>query len=94
MQIQRTETETKGRYEHEGGAYLTYSVAGKSLIVIDHTEVPEALKGQGAGRALVARAVDDARTEGRTIVPLCPFALSQFRRNPDWRDVWNGAPKS
>ncbi|WP_172292637.1 GNAT family N-acetyltransferase [Pseudoruegeria sp. HB172150] len=94
MQIDREEGETKGEYTAEGGAYMTYSVAGPSMIIIDHTEVPESLKGQGVGLALVSRAVEDARKEGRTIVPLCPYANAQFRRHKEWRDVWNGAPKS
>ena len=92
MIVQHEEGPTKGRYWSDDGAELTYSVAGKTLIIIDHTEVPEALAGQGVGLALVTRAVDEARAAGRKIVPLCPYAFSQFRRHPDWRDVWNGAP--
>ena len=45
-------------------------------------------------RVQVTRAVEDARAAGRSIVPLCPYALSQFKRHPDWHDVWNGGPKS
>ncbi len=93
MDLHHDEGPTKGRYWTDGGAELTYSVAGPTMIIIDHTEVPQALAGQGVGLALVTRAVDDARAAGRRIVPLCPYALSQFRRHPEWRDVWNGAPK-
>ena len=94
MDFHHEEGPTKGRYWTDTGAELTYSVAGTSMIIIDHTEVPRALAGQGVGLALVTRAVEDARVAGRSIVPLCPYALSQFKRHPDWRDVWNGAPKS
>ncbi len=66
---------------------MTYSRLGAASIIIDHTEVPEALKGRGAGRALVQRGVEDARAEGRKIVPLCPFAKAQIARHPDWQDV-------
>jgi len=88
--IQREQGETKGRciYAADGhGAELTYSRLGAARIVIDHTEVPDAFRGQGVGLALVARAVADARAEGVKITPLCPFAAAQFRRNPDWHDV-------
>jgi predicted GNAT family acetyltransferase len=66
--IRREEGESKGRYVlrldgHE--AVMTYSRLGAASIIIDHTEVPEALKGRGAGRALVQRGVEDARAEGR-----------------------------
>jgi predicted GNAT family acetyltransferase len=88
--IRREEGESKGRYVlrsdgHE--AVMTYSRLGAASIIIDHTEVPEALKGRGAGRALVERGVEDARAEGRKIVPLCPFAKAQIARHPDWQDV-------
>lgn len=90
MQITREETATKGRYTarldgHE--AILTYSRAGPATIIIDHTGVPDALRGRGAGEALVERTVLDARAEGRRIVPLCPFARARIARHPDWQDV-------
>lgn len=89
-EITRTETDTKGRYvlTLEGHvAELTYSRLGKASIIIDHTEVADALRGRGAGVALVERAIMDARAEGRKVVPLCPFAKAQIGRHPDWQDV-------
>ncbi len=88
------EGDTKGRYKvqpDQNGpvAELTYSKAGESLIIIDHTDVPDAYRGTGLGNKLVERAVKDARASGKKIVPLCPFAASQFRQNPDWADVLN-----
>ena len=88
--IEREETETKGRYVirldgHE--AEMTYSRLGESRIIIDHTGVPDALRGRGLGVKLVERGVEDARNEGRKIVPLCPYAKAQFGRRPEWRDV-------
>ncbi len=90
IEITREEGETKGRYvarvdSHE--AEMTYSRLGDTSIIIDHTGVPDALRGQGVGEALVKRGVDDARAEGRTIIPLCPFAKAQIARHPDWQDV-------
>jgi predicted GNAT family acetyltransferase len=68
-------------------AEMTYSRASPTLIIIDHTAVPDALRGRGVGQALVRRAVEDARREQFRIMPLCPFAKSQFDRHPDWADV-------
>src|SRR4029079_11835209 len=65
----------------------TYSRASPTLIIIDHTAVPDALRGRGVGQALVLRAVEDARREGFKIIPLCPFAKAQFDRHADWHDV-------
>ena len=81
---------SKGRWTvtvdgHE--AEMTYSRTSAQLIIIDHTEVPDALRGRGVGQALVLRAVEDARREAFKIIPLCPFANAQFERHPEWRDV-------
>ena len=86
------ETPSKGAYtlSEPGGAIaeLAFSKAGASMIIIEHTDVPDAFRGQGAGRRLLARAVEDARAAGKTIMPLCPFARAEFGKHPDWADVW------
>ena len=90
LTIEREDTGSKGRYVYRAGgreAEMTFSKAGVRQIIIDHTEVPDAFRGQGIGLHLVERAVADARSEGKTIIPLCPFAAAQFRRHPEWADV-------
>ncbi|MBV7394056.1 GNAT family N-acetyltransferase [Mameliella sediminis] len=89
-EIHREENDSKGRYwtvvdGHE--AEMTFSRLGSTQIIIDHTGVPDALRGKGVGVKLVERAVLDARSEGRKIVPLCPFAKAQIARHPEWQDV-------
>ncbi len=85
------ETPSKGRYVYRDGegreAEMTYSKAGAGLMIVDHTEVPDAFRGKGVGLALMAGAVADARAAGKRILPLCPFAAAQFRRHPEWKDV-------
>lgn len=89
--IEREDNETKGRYVVRGmdgaEAEMTFTKLGEQQLIIDHTEVPDAFRGQGVGARLVARAVEDARAAGKTIIPLCPFAAAQFRRHPEWADV-------
>ena len=82
----------RGRYvlRRDGAeAELTYSIASPSLIIADHTGVPDAFRGTGAGRALVERLVSDARAEGARIVSLCPFLNAMRKRHPDWADVFH-----
>ncbi len=91
--IDLEETASKGAYVYraEGAeARMTFSKAGEHLIIIDHTEVPDAFRGQGVGQALVLRGVVEARAAGKKILPLCPFAAAQFRRHPEWADVLTG----
>lgn len=87
MDIHHEQTETKGRYwaEVDGHtAVLTYSRVGRTQIIIDHTGVPDPLRGTGVGSRLVERAVRDAQRDGLGIIPLCPFAKGQIARNPHW----------
>jgi predicted GNAT family acetyltransferase len=68
-------------------AEMTYTTAGDSRIIIDHTTVDDALRGTGAGKELVQAAVQWARAERKKILPLCPFARSVFGKTPAYADV-------
>ncbi|MEM8773016.1 MAG: GNAT family N-acetyltransferase [Pseudomonadota bacterium] len=92
MSIDLEDAETKGRYvaHIEGSSEtgeLTFSKTGSTLIIVDHTEVPDSLRGKGVGLALAKRAVEDARKNKVKIVPLCPFFKATAQRHPDWSDV-------
>lgn len=89
-EIERQDGPSKGRYilvVDGSEAEMTYSKAGETMIIIDHTGVPDALRGRKIGQRLVQRAVEDARRDGITIMPLCPFAKAQIARHPEWQDV-------
>lgn len=90
MNIMREDRPSGGRYVaavegHE--AEITFSRASPKLIIVDHTGVPDALRGRGVGQALALHAIEDARAGGWKIMPLCPFFKAQVERHPDWRDV-------
>jgi predicted GNAT family acetyltransferase len=84
--------------EHKDGAFfiqkdgqqaglLTYTKLGNDRISLDHTEVDDLLKGQGAGKQLVKAAVDFARAKGLKIIPSCPFAAHLFEKETAWQDL-------
>jgi len=91
MQILHTENNGKGKFYIEVNgiqhAYMSYTRSGTNRIIIDHTEVDDILRGQNAGKQLVAKAVEFAREKGIKILPLCPFAKSLFAKMKDWEDV-------
>jgi predicted GNAT family acetyltransferase len=92
FEIAREVNGSKGRYviRKDGAeAELTYSITSPTLVIADHTEVPDTFRGTGAGAALVARIVADARAEGFRIMPLCPFVNAQRRRHPEWADAFS-----
>jgi uncharacterized protein len=83
---------TKGRFVialNGAEAELTWSVTTPTLVIADHTAVPDSFRGSGAGAALVARLVQDARAEGFRIMPLCPFVNAQRKRHPEWADAFS-----
>jgi predicted GNAT family acetyltransferase len=88
--VEREDGASKGRYRlviDGNEAEMTYSRVGKTQIIIDHTEVPDVLRGRKVGEMLVRQAVEDARRDSVVLIPLCPFAKAQFDRHPDWQDV-------
>ena len=91
MDIQHESGETKGAFyiEKDGKrvAEITYSKLGNTQIIIDHTEVSDALKGQDVGRSLVEHAVAHARDNNLKVIPLCPFAKSIIERDESLQDV-------
>jgi uncharacterized protein len=60
-----------------------------TLVIADHTGVPNAFRGTGAGLAMVARLVADARAEGFKVMPLCPFVNAMRQKHPEWADVFS-----
>ena len=88
-------------FEHEPGRFyrlgpdgqllaeVTYqSIADETAYAIDHTFVDPSLRGQGIASQLVKQVVDLARTEGKTIQPLCTFAVHEFETKPEYGDIW------
>jgi uncharacterized protein len=91
MEIKQKDDGKNGMFymELEGKvlAQMTYVWTGAERIIIDHTEVDDALRGQSAGKQLVAKAVEFAREKSLKIIPLCPFAKSVFDKVVENRDV-------
>jgi uncharacterized protein len=91
MEIHQKDKREKGWFYSETEksivAEMAYVWAGRDRIIIDHTEVGEALKGKGARKQSVAKAVDFAREKGITIIHLCPFAKSVFDKVKEFNDI-------
>lgn len=94
MEIQRKETEDKGKFFIEENdrqiALMTYRKSGDDVINIDHTEVDSNLRGEGIGEDLVMEAVKYARENDLKIVATCPFAKKIIDENPEFHDVLAG----
>jgi predicted GNAT family acetyltransferase len=52
-------------------------------LLIKHTEVMPAFEGQGIGGKLVRHLLEDARAQGRGVIPACPYAAAWIKRHPE-----------
>jgi uncharacterized protein len=91
MEIQQEDNGLEGMFfveqDDEQVAELVYSWRNKKTIVIEHTGVQDVLKGKGAGKELVKKAVEFAREKGIKIIPVCSFARSIFAKTKEYEDV-------
>ena len=80
-----TDNAAEGRFELTVDGHLAELVyeAGKGRLVLIHTGVPDELGGRGLGGVLVRAALERARREGLTVVPLCPFARGWLEKHRD-----------
>lgn len=63
--------------------FVDYDPIGSASILIKHTEVRPDLEGQGLGSQLLERVLAHIREQGKTVVPICPYALAYIRRHPE-----------
>ena len=95
MLIQQKQEGSKGSfYVEENGiilAEMTWSMTSTNLMIIDHTEVSDTLRGKNVGYQLVHTAVEYAHANHIKILPLCPFAKSVFdKKGAEFADVLRG----
>jgi predicted GNAT family acetyltransferase len=70
-------------------AEMAVAIIGGNLTVY-HTEVSEALRGQGVAQKLLNTMVEYARKNNLKVVALCPYVHKQFQRHPEqYADIWN-----
>ena len=83
--------------ETEEGAYVVAvggQRAGKAEYlmregrhVFVHTEVDDRHAGSGLAAQLIRFALDDVRSRGGKVVPICPYVSAYIRRHPEYEDL-------
>lgn len=88
-EIDVTDNPSKKRFEANVDGYLavTNYIRNSSSITFTHTEVPEELRGRGIGNHLAHAALEAARAEGLSVVPLCPFVSAYIKRHPEYQSL-------
>ncbi len=91
MTVQHKSSGSKGLFyielEDEVAAEMVYTLPGENVMLIEHTEVSEALRGRNVGIELVHAAVEYARHHGMKIIATCSFAGKVLSKKPEWQDV-------
>jgi uncharacterized protein len=76
------------RYEiHVDGesyGFADYRVEG-DVVVLPHTVVDPARRGQGLAAILIRHALDDIVASGRTVIPACSYVAAYIERHPEYR---------
>lgn len=62
-------------------------------LIIEHTEVSDVLRGQGAGAQLIHHAAMQARENGWKLDVWCPYAKHYFLKHPEFQDVLTEGPE-
>lgn len=91
LEVTRVITAAKGAYyaEVDGTdtkAELTW-VERDGVRNANHTFTPPEARGKGIAFKLVEALIADARAQGFTINPTCPYVAAQFDKHPDWADL-------
>ncbi|HJR39516.1 MAG TPA: GNAT family N-acetyltransferase [Nocardioidaceae bacterium] len=97
MDLQIVDAPERQRFEAvRDGAVLGFAAYQKTdeLIVFTHTEVDPSLEGQGVGGSLVRGALDQARSLGLRVLPICPFVHGWMARHPEYVDLDYRRPAS
>jgi predicted GNAT family acetyltransferase len=56
-------------------------------VIFTHTVVRPEFEGRGIGSRLAKFALDDVRSRGLRITPVCPFIRSYLERHDDYMDL-------
>ncbi|MBP2708335.1 N-acetyltransferase [Microbispora sp. RL4-1S] len=66
---------------------LPYDVAGEDRLVLLATSVFPEFRKRGVATELIRRALDDVRTQGKTVTVMCPIVRTFIERNPEYADL-------
>ncbi|MCU1393701.1 MAG: hypothetical protein JWM34_2129 [Ilumatobacteraceae bacterium] len=68
------------------GAYAEYEFDGED-IVFTHTVTTPRMRGRGLAGKVVRRALDDARADGRHVVPRCWYVAQYIEQHAQYADL-------
>ena len=67
----------------EGLAMLKYHYDRAGRLSLDHTTVPPARRHHGVAALLAKAALDFAKAQNLTVVPVCPYVIAYLEDHPE-----------
>lgn len=88
-----TRNDQASRYESRDGdavqGFAEYTV-DDDVVTMFHTVVDERYQGLGIAGRMVGYALDDIRSQGKRVKPVCPYVASYLRKHPEHADMVAG----
>jgi len=76
------------RFDDGSKAYLAVKEdPERGVMELVETYTPPQHRGKGIAKAMVKKAIEDARKKGLKIVPICSYSVYYFIKHPEDRDV-------
>ena len=90
MEIEVTDNSAEHRYEIRADGKLAGFSAYRERpgrLEFTHTEIGDEFEGQGLGSKLIGATLDDVRSRGDAVLPICPFVKAFIKRHPEYLDL-------
>jgi uncharacterized protein len=86
-EVRNNTAQNRFELDVDGEQAVAYYRMAPGVITFIHTEVPQALSGQGIGTKLIRGALEIVRAQGLKVVPQCPFVSAFMGKHPEYNDL-------
>ena len=67
--------------------FTQYRMPDEEHVDFVHTEVDDAYGGRGLASGVVELALSDVRSQGKRIIPHCPYVAAWIKRHEEYQDI-------
>ena len=88
VQVQRNEAAARyeGRLDGEIASVVDYRLDDATLTIL-HTVTEPRFRGRGLAGHVTRAVLDDARSRGQVVRPICPYTARFIDEHPTYRDL-------
>ncbi len=86
LEVRNDESARKFYVTVDGHEAVIEYVKTGDVYDLQHTFVPEELRGEGVAEQLVQGTLDQIKSQGATFKPTCPYIQSFLKRHPGYQE--------